>query len=412
MNPIIPGIGMSDPHVRVFDGTLHLFSGHDEHPEDRTWVMRDWRIHASADLVNWMEVGRISPADNFMGAESSDCWAGDAATRNARYYFYFSDRTRGIGVMVADHPQGPYRDALGGPLVAPMHDPTILIDDDPARTAHMLYGEKSAGYHLARLNHDMISVAEKPRPVRIEGSAWESAPRWMDKNFIFKHDGWYYLSWGRDYAVSRMIEGPYVCAGAVGHGHGLGPFAHGSFFWWKGQFYHVWCRYLRSGFKYRDSIMTYCHLIDGRIVTDTEFLDAHFAHGVGRYEATWPKIRAAWFYECSRRARKVAGGGGRALMELSDGEWLRFANMDFSGGVGSFTARCESAGAGGVMELRVDGVDGPCIGGLSLSGDAAGSDAPGSCPVSAVEGTRDLYMVVRGDSHACVSVDWFTFAAL
>jgi len=34
---------------------------------------------------------------------------------------------------------------------------------------------------LVRLNEDMISLAESPRPVVIEGEEWEEAPEWMDK---------------------------------------------------------------------------------------------------------------------------------------------------------------------------------------------------------------------------------------
>lgn len=59
-------------------------------------------------------------------------------------------------------------------------------------------------------------------------------------------DGIYYLSWGTDYATSTNIYGPYQSVGRTGQGFGLGPFAHGSFFEWKGQLYHVWCYYLEA----------------------------------------------------------------------------------------------------------------------------------------------------------------------
>ena len=45
-------------------------------------------------------------------------------------------------------------------------------------------------------------------------------------------------------------------------------------------------------------MMTYCHFDDqGHIVTDTDFLNQHFATGVGHYDAGWSKIEAEWFYE-------------------------------------------------------------------------------------------------------------------
>ncbi|NCB09135.1 MAG: 1,4-beta-xylanase, partial [Bacteroidia bacterium] len=137
-NPVIKEIGMSDPHVRVFNDTLYLFSGHDTSPGDTTWVMRDWRVFSSTDLINWKLETTISPENNYMGKGSTDCWAGDAASRNGKYYFYFSDRKRSIGVMEANHPGGPYTDALGKPLVEPMHDPTIFMDQDKKKTPYII----------------------------------------------------------------------------------------------------------------------------------------------------------------------------------------------------------------------------------------------------------------------------------
>lgn len=205
-NPVIKGIGMSDPHIRVFNDTLYLFSGHDSHPDDKTWVMKDWRVFSSTDLINWKHESTISTKYNYMPDSSNDCWAGDAATRKGKYYFYFSDRKRSVGVMQANQPEGKYTDALGKPLVAPMHDPTILVDDNMRQTPYLVYGDKEGGgYHIARLNKNMVSLAEKPRPIAIEGEAWQNAPTWMDKNYIFKHRDTYYLSWGRDYAISKIF---------------------------------------------------------------------------------------------------------------------------------------------------------------------------------------------------------------
>jgi len=329
-NPILGGDGISDPHIRVFGDQIYLFSGHDASPKDKTWVMKDWRIFATTDLVNWKQVGTISPKDNYMDDDSTDCWAGDAASRNGRYYFYFSDGKRGVGVMDAPAPEGPYKDALGKPLVAPLHDPTVFIDDDPKATPYMVYGDKSASYYrIARLNDDMISLAEEPKSLIITGKEWKDAPSWMDKNYLFKYRDTYYLSWGRDYAISKNIYGPYECVGPVGEGYGLGDKAHGSFFWWKGQFYHDWCYYLKKGTKYRATVMTYCHFDDeGRIVTDTGFLDQHFACGVGQYDASWDKIEAEWYYAIPDGPEKTTiKDGGFQVSNLRNGDYLRFPNI-------------------------------------------------------------------------------------
>jgi hypothetical protein len=269
--------------LRVFDDTIYLYTGNDSSPEDKTWVMTNWQIYSSTDLVNWEHRGVISPRDNYMGEGSTDCWAGDAATRNGKYFFYFSDRGRSIGVMVADSPVGPFKDALGEPLVS-SHDPTILIDDDAKQTPYIVYGAKeSGGFYIAELQEDMVSLKEEPRSIQITGQEWENAPRWMDKNYIFKHEGRYYLSWGRDFAISENVYGPYESVGAVGHGH--------------------------------------------------ELNDQHFDYGVARYDASWPKIQAERYYEISSEQIRKRGNraDGFVLSGLSDGRWIQFSNVSFFG---------------------------------------------------------------------------------
>ena len=413
-NPIIKDIGMSDPHVRVFNDTIYLYCGHDSHPDDETWVMKEWRIFSTNDLINWKQEGIISPRDNYMDDNSTDCWAGDAATRNGKYYFYFSDRKRSVGVMVSESPKGPFKDALGKPLVSPMHDPTILVDNDKQKTPYLIYGDKEGGgFHIARLNEDMISTAEDPRPVEINGKEWQEAPAWMDKNYIFKHQDTYYLIWGRDYATSKNIYGPYECTGAVGNGHNLSEYAHGSFFWWKGQFYHIWCYYLRPGFKYRESIITYCHFNDnGHIVTDTDFLDKHFETGVGQYEASWSEIQAEWYYEKSPGiSKEVNADGGFRASNIMNESWLRFANINFREQSNTFSARVIATKGSGQIEIRQDDLSGLLLGVVDVPKMKGQNNYwMVSGKLKEVKGIKDIYLVFKGNAKSEFDLDWFSFS--
>jgi len=413
-NPIVKDIGMSDPHVRVFNDTIFLYCGHDSHPDDETWVMKEWRIFSTIDLINWGQVGTISTKDNYMPDNSTDCWAGDAATRNGKYYFYFSDRKRSVGVMVSDSPKGAFKDALGKPLVSPMHDPTILIDDDEPNTPYLIYGDKEGGgFHVVKLNEDMISAAEGPRPIEIKGKEWQEAPAWMDKNYIFKYQDTYYLTWGRDYAISKNIYGPYECVGGVGNGHNLSEYAHGSFFWWKGQFYHNWCYYLRPGFKYRESIITYCHFDEnGRIVTDTDFLDKHFETGVGQYEASWSEIQAEWYYEISPGITKeVNADGGFNVSKIMNESWLRFSNIKFENTVNTYSARVNAIKGSGQIEIRQDSPAGLLLGFVDVpktKGQHGFSMVYGK--LKEVKGVKDIYLVFKGNAKSKFELDWFSFS--
>lgn len=130
-NPLIDTPGMSDPHALVTHDSCYFFTGHDVGFGVNDWVMPDWRIYRFDDLLAWTHVGTISPADNYMGANTTACWAGDIAHANDMYYWFFSDGNRETGVMVAFRPESPYRDALGGSLVVSF-EPTVFIDDDRA----------------------------------------------------------------------------------------------------------------------------------------------------------------------------------------------------------------------------------------------------------------------------------------
>ena len=58
--------------------------------------MPDWRIYRSDGHLNqWTQVGTISPADNYMGAGHTSCWAGDIVARKRAVYWYFSNRNWG-----------------------------------------------------------------------------------------------------------------------------------------------------------------------------------------------------------------------------------------------------------------------------------------------------------------------------
>lgn len=410
-NPITNALGVSDPHVRVFNDTIYLFSGHDASPQDKLWVMKDWRVFASTNLLDWKQVQTISPKDNYMDDNSVDCWASDAATRNGKYYFYFSDKKRGIGVMTAQNPKGPYKDALGKALVSPMHDPTIFIDDNKAKTPYIIYGDKSDAYYISPLNDDMISVTEAPKPIVIHGEAWEKAPKWMDKNYLFKYKDTYYLSWGRDYATSKNIYGPYNCVGSFGNKYNLNELAHGSFFWWKGQFYHVWCYYIKNGFRFRETIMSYCHISDnGEIVTDTNFLDKHFANGVGQYNASWDKFEAEWYSEVSAEiVKKGSKNEGFALSNIKNGSFVKFANVNFESLFTKMEIALNQTKGKGTIEIREESLKGPILGTVLVNENNSSVKQLVSGAFSNTIGKKDIYLKFVGDFKFTTQLDSFSF---
>ena len=50
-NPILQGRGVCDPHVRIFGDKAYLYATHDKAPDSADFVMEDWWIWSSPDLV-------------------------------------------------------------------------------------------------------------------------------------------------------------------------------------------------------------------------------------------------------------------------------------------------------------------------------------------------------------------------
>lgn len=85
-NPIIPNQGANDPHIRIIDGKAFLSASHDRFIDNNKFVMEDWWLWSSDDLVNWELESVLRPEDTYIGMPFSSCWATDIVKRNGKYY--------------------------------------------------------------------------------------------------------------------------------------------------------------------------------------------------------------------------------------------------------------------------------------------------------------------------------------
>ena len=88
-NPIIPASeGVTDPHIRVYDGVAYMTACHDR-SIDNTWFDIDhWVMYSSADLVNWRLEYALHPEETYIGTPYNQCWATDFVKRNNTYYSF------------------------------------------------------------------------------------------------------------------------------------------------------------------------------------------------------------------------------------------------------------------------------------------------------------------------------------
>ena len=143
-NPIIPGLGVCDPHIHIFRNRAYLYASHDAKEGSHFYDMYDWQIWSSDDLVNWTMESTVRPEDFCMGPSFS-CWAVDAAEKNDKYYLYVSNGMDETYVLISDDPGKGFREPLGRPLlpagISPTrsYDPAVFTDDDGA--ASIVFGQ-------------------------------------------------------------------------------------------------------------------------------------------------------------------------------------------------------------------------------------------------------------------------------
>jgi hypothetical protein len=416
-NPIIKDFGMADPHVYIFNNKAYLYSTRDEDRNANHFIMPDWHIWSSDDLVNWKYELKIDPSETYMGKGSKRCWATETATKNGKYYFYFSNGNDDTGVMVANKPEGPYKDALGKPMLpknltpGSEYDPTVLVEENGK--AYMIFGhldskDENLRYYIAELSDDMISLKETPKIVVFN----KDGGFFNDKPNLHKYKGNYYLSAGSVYAVSDSIYGPYNHVGNSGDGsYGLTGRAHGNYFTWKNQWFHTWCNFIADPkIRFRESYMTYLHYKDnGEMVSDTNFLKEHFATGIGRYDANWEKIEAEWYMESNKLDKKESINGGFEIQHIQNNATLLFPNISNLSDKKSITFSISSLKKG-CIEIREKNENGKLLGTCKIKKtDNLTSYKKITTELKNLKDVTDIYFVFKGKKLKNMCLDWFQF---
>ena len=158
-NPIVQTKFTADPAPLVYHDTVFLFTGHDE-DDAFGFKMKNWLLYTSTDMVNWTDHGVIASLKDFKWVNTDNgAWALQCVQREGKFYLYCPvPNGMGIGVLVGDSPYGPFKDAIGKPLIknGPQDiDPTVLIDNDGQ--AYLYWGNPNLYY--VKLNRDMISYS-------------------------------------------------------------------------------------------------------------------------------------------------------------------------------------------------------------------------------------------------------------
>ena len=226
-NPVVKHKYTADPAALVHNDTLFLFTGQDAAGGLGYYNIPNWCCFATTDMKHFWEYNIPLRSSDFTWGSTNSAWAGQVIQRNGKFYWYISTNTTGIGVAVADRPEGPYKDALGRALLTNSNspgfghswrtiDPTVFIDDDGQ--AWIYWG--NGGCWVAKLNEDMISI-DASYGTRLVGINGIMDFGFTEAPWVHKKDGLYYLSFAAgfperiSYAVSTTPAGPYTYKGIL-----------------------------------------------------------------------------------------------------------------------------------------------------------------------------------------------------
>ena len=383
-NPVIQTHYSPDPAPMVDKGTLYMYTG-DDIPGFDFYYMMKWRVASTTDMVNWTDHGVPISLESFSWARDR-AWAAQCIARNGKYYWYICAQTTkndmSIGVAVSDSPTGPFKDAIGKPLIANGSwsniDPTVYIDDDGQ--AYMYWGNGSLFY--VKLNNDMISysgeIVTVPQTVETFGGSrgnrsveTPNKDNFVEGPWFYKRNKKYYMMFAGmgkggetlSYSMSDGPTGPWKYQGKIMEDQKTNTFTnHGGIIDYKGNsyiFYHTGL--LPGGGSYGRSacVEQFNYNADGTIPAINISKEGPKPVGVldpyKRVEAE----TMAWSQKCSVAQNDKVGV---YVSSVRSKGYIKVREVNFgTKSPENFTASLAAGLDGGILEVRLDSIKGTLV---------------------------------------------------
>jgi beta-xylosidase len=225
-NPIIKG-WYADPEAAIFGNQYWIYPTYSDKYNKQVF----FDAFSSPDLIKWTTHPHILDTAAIKWAKRA-MWAPAIVQKDKKYYFFFAandiqnnNESGGIGVAVADKPEGPFKDYLGKPLIDKFYNGAQPIDQfvfkDTDGQYYIIYG----GWqhcNIARLKNDFTGIVPFP-----DGNLFkEITPKnYVEGPFMFIRNNKYYFMWseggwtGPDYSVAYAVAdnpfGPFERVGKI-----------------------------------------------------------------------------------------------------------------------------------------------------------------------------------------------------
>jgi arabinoxylan arabinofuranohydrolase len=429
-NPIVQANFSPDPAPMVHNGTVYMYTG-DDIPGTDFYYMTKWRVFSSTDMVNWTNHGSPIGLESFSWARDR-AWAAQCIERNGKFYWYICVQTTSndmaIGVAVADKPTGPFKDALGKPLISTGTwsniDPTVAIDDDGQ--AYLYWGNGKLFY--VKLNKDMVSytgeVVEVPQSIEsfggVRGPRNPNGPRpdsasrpkdvFVEGPWFYKRNGKYYqmfagMSKGGEslsYSMSDGPTGPWKYQGKIMTEQATNSFTnHGGIIDYKGKsylFYHTGLLPGGGSYGRSSAVEEFKYNADGTIplinITKEGVMPAGTFNPYKRTEAE----TGACVEKC--KIEQLANG----QIYVSDARlngYIKLRSVDFgSTSPKTFSASLAAGLDGGILEVRLDSTKGTLLAAINVprTGGWQTFKTFTENVIGPATGVHDLYFSFKGQN--------------
>jgi len=414
-NPIVRNQYTADPSARVFNGKVYLFPSHDiKAPEGKNlrkdwFCMEDYHVFSSGNLTDWTDHGRIvSQYDApWVNSTSYSMWAPDCVERNGKYYFYFPANIKadgngrrgfGIGVAIADKPEGPYK-AQPEPIKGVSGiDPNVLIDKDGQ--AYLYWSQQHI--FVAKLKENMLEIEGEPLIIpNLPGKGLKEGP------WVFERNGLYYLTFPHvenkterlEYAIGRHPMGPFTMTGVIMDESPTGCWTnHHSILPYKGQWYLFYHHndYSPNFDKNRSTrIDSLFFNEDGTIRKVTPSL-----RGVGMSSA-WKTIEPDRYSALSPSGASIAlhdtarpFEGWKTTLQQK-GAWLRYNAVDFGGKQAAKIELKVKATKKAILEIRLNSEKGLLLSKITIKPSNTWSTVTAKI-TKKTPSKADLFLVQKG----------------
>lgn len=225
-NPLFEG-WYADPEGIILNDEYWIFPTYSDKYEKQIFM----DAFSSTDLVNWTKHERIIDNKAVKWVWRA-MWAPAIVKKDDKYFLFFGgndiqndNEYGGIGVSVADRPEGPYQDYLGRPLIDKIYNRAQPIDQfvfqDKDGSYYMYYGGWGK-CNVVKLKDDFTGLL----PFEDGTYYREVTPEnYTEGPFMFIRDGKYYFMWseggwgGPDYSVAYAIAdnpfGPFKRIGKI-----------------------------------------------------------------------------------------------------------------------------------------------------------------------------------------------------